>query len=548
MTLDGFLSFLALFIAFYAVVSPVTRLRAQLHLTVQIPLALVAVSLVFYFEFFSILGLPCQLQSARACAWLTFPTDNSFTPAQAAFLTVFAWMIIAFGLNVLLKPGPRALKNINKIVQTLLYEHRFAELLDFVRPHLRLIEAAAERQLLWQKTHDWLANANWLSRLQIRELKPGGVLWENEQPSSESIGKRGYETFRRRIRWTRHFVPDSHKTQELAESIVRVLLRSDELRRFLVTMRPDALPDLLSIKLQPRFEFSDKVLRDLIADKGSRLYQEIEENRNIADNGCYAIPDDNVLLKFFFGNAEEANTLGVWKPVGDATINAIRMAHQSGYDEYLNEPNDGLDVETWRDITFVSIRFFDIMVKAAMVQSVPYHMWLFYMPRFVTELEKIYDTSNNNVDTEDEFPTRSARLMYEVFNAMGDWIQNLRYLDKASPHAAIKGKGVHPSSVIPADAALALGDAMMTVALSNRIGDSFARYLHECVLRDIDSLSRTGLEGEMRTILIRAVLAGGNRSPGRRYGERLKTFVAKTDYVLRNNVNDYVETLNATYP
>ena len=123
MTLDGFLSFLALFIAFYAIVSPVTRLRAQLHLAVQIPLALLAVSLVLYFEFFSLLGQPCRLPNARACARLVFPKDGNFAPPQAAFLVVFVWMILAWGLNFLLKPGPRSLATIGKIVQTLLYEH-----------------------------------------------------------------------------------------------------------------------------------------------------------------------------------------------------------------------------------------------------------------------------------------------------------------------------------------------------------------------------------------------------------------------------------------
>ena len=86
MTLDGFLSFLALFIAFYAIVSPVTRLRAQLHLGIQVPLALLAITLVLYFEFFSLVSQPCRLPSVEACTWLVFPKDASFTPPQAAFL------------------------------------------------------------------------------------------------------------------------------------------------------------------------------------------------------------------------------------------------------------------------------------------------------------------------------------------------------------------------------------------------------------------------------------------------------------------------------
>ena len=548
MTLDGFLSFLALFIAFYAIVSPVTRLRAQLHLAVQVPLALLAVSLVLYFEFFSLLGQPCRLPNAEACAWLAFPRDGSFTPPQAAFLVVFIWMILAWALNFFLKPGPRSLVTIGKIVQTLLYEHRFAELLDFVRPHLGLIETVAERRLRWQKVHDWVADIDWLRRQKIRTFKPVGS--EEDEPEQPRAGyvKRIYEVFRRRIRWTKHIVPAGHKAQVDAENIARMLLRSEEFRKFLVAMRPDALPDLMAIKLQLRFDFSDKALRDLIADSGSRLYQEIAHNQNLAAKGGYAIPEENVLLWFLFGDAEVAHKLGAWKPVGDAVINAIRTGANSGYASYLNDSADNFDDERWRDMTFVGIRYFDIMVTEAMRQGVPYHMWLFYLPLFVTELEEIYDTSGQNIDSIAEFPTRNARLIYEIFNVLGNWMRNVRHLDPSSPHAAISDMKEFSSGTIPADAAVALGNAMVTVALSNRIGDIFAGYLHDCVLSDISSLSSKGLEGQMRATLIRAIVAGGNRHPHPGYGERLKTFVAMADHVLRASVKDYINALEAAFP
>ena len=548
MTLDGFLSFLALFIAFYAIVSPVTRLRAQLHLAVQIPLALLAVSLVLYFEFFSLLGQPCRLPNAGACAWLVFPKDGSFTPPQAAFLVVFVWMILAWGLNFLLKPGPRSLATIGKIVQTLLYEHRFAELLDFIRPHLGFMETVAERRLGRQKAHDWVANADWLRRQRIRTFKPVGAEEDEPEQPRAGYGKRIYEGFRRRIRWVKHIVPAGHKAQVAAENIARLLLRSEEFRKFLVTMRPDALPDLMAIKLQLRFDFSDKVLGDLIADSGSRLYQEIEHNQNLAAKGGYAIPEENVLLRFLFGDAEVAHKLGAWKPVGDAVINTIRAGAKSGYAAYLNDRADNFDDERWRDMTFVGIRYFDIMVTEAMRQGVPYHMWLFYLPLFVTELEEIYDTSGQNIDSIAEFPTRNARLIYEIVDVLGNWVRNITHLDKASPHAAISNDGEFSSGSIPADAAVALGNAMVTVALSDRIGDTFAGYLHDCVLSDISSLSRAGLEGRMRATLIRTIVAGGNRYPHARYGERLKTFVAMADHVLRGSVKDYTDALEAAFP
>jgi hypothetical protein len=357
-----------------------------------------------------------------------------------------------------------------------------------------------------------------------------------------------YEAFRRRIRWMRHIVPAGHKAQVGAENIARMLLRSEEFRNFLVTMRSDALPDLMAIKLQLRFDFSDKVLRDLIADSGSKLYLEIEHNQNLAAKGGYAIPDENVLLRFLFGDAEVAHKLGAWKPVGDAVINTIRAGVKSGYAAYLNDRADNFDDERWRDMTFVGIRYFDIMVTEAMRQGVPYHMWLFYLPLFVTELEEIYDTSGQNIDSIAEFPTRNARLIYEIVDVLGNWVRNITHLDKASPHAAISNDGDFSSGSIPADAAVALGNAMVTVALSDRIGDTFAGYLHDCVLSDISSLSRAGLEGRMRATLIRTIVAGGNRYPHARYGERLKTFVAMADHVLRGSVKDYTDALEAAFP
>lgn len=548
MTLDGFLSFLALFIAFYAIVSPVTRLRAQLHLGVQIPLALIAITLVLYLEFFSLVSQPCRLPSAEACGWLAFPKDGSFTPPQAAFLVVFIWILLAWSLNALLRPGPRSLVPVGKIVQTLLYEIRFAELLDFIRPHLGLIEVVAERKLLRQKAHDWLADTNWLRRQQIRTFKPV-VSNENEpkQPRA-GHGKRLYEAFRHRIRWTKHFVPGGRKAQANAETVVRMLLRSEEFRKFLVTMRPDALPSLMAIKLQPRFDFSDKVLRDLIEDSGSRLYQEIEQNQNLSDKGGYAIPEENVLLRFLFGDAEVAHELGAWKSIGDAVISRIRAGTSSGYAAYLNDRADNFDDERWRDIVFVGTRYFDIMVNEAMRQGVEYHMWLFYLPIFVTELEAIYDTSGRNIDTTNEFPTRSSRLIYEAFDVMGNWVRNIKHLAPSSPHAAISDMGEFSSGAIPADAAVALGNAMVTVALSDRIDGTFASYLHDCILHDLAVLSHEGLEGRMRSLLIRSIVAGGNRHPEARYRQRLKTFLAMSDHVLRGSTKDYATALEGNDP
>ncbi|MDX8522079.1 hypothetical protein [Mesorhizobium dulcispinae] len=548
MTLDGFLGFLALFIAFYAIVSPVTRLRAQLHLAVQIPLAILAASLVFYFEFFPLLGRPCRLPTAKACSWLAFPADGSFTPLQAAFLVVFVWMILAWSLNAMLRPGPRSLAAVAKIAQTLLYERRFAELLDFIRPQLGLVRAAAERRLRMQKVRDWLADANWLRRQQFKILKPAASEEDEPKQSTAGYDKRIREVFRRHIRWMRHLVPAGRKAQANAENIARMLLRSDEFRKFLVTMRPDALPDLMAVKLHLRFDFSDKVLQDLISDKGSGLYQEIENNQNLADKGGYWIARENVLLRFLFGDVAVTNELAAWKPVGDAVIRTIHEGKNTGYAAFLNGRPDNFEAEQWRDITFVGTRFFDIMVNEAMRQGISYHMWLFYVEHFVSELEASYDASGPDINVLAEFPTRSARLLYEAFDVMGNWVRNIRYLDSTSPHAAVPSTNQFSTGAIPADAATALANSMVRVALSTRVGDNLACYLHDCILDDIASLSPEGVQGRMRAHLIRVVVAGGNCHPEARYGQRLRTFLAMADHVLRAKVRDYVAAAEAAFP
>ncbi|MER9127991.1 hypothetical protein NKH81_34220 [Mesorhizobium sp. M0959] len=104
------------------------------------------------------------------------------------------------------------------------------------------------------------------------------------------------------------------------------------------------------------------------------------------------------------------------------------------------------------------------MVNEAMRQSDPYHMWLFYLPHFVTELEEIYDTSGQNIDTIAEFPTRNARLMYEAFDVMGNWVRNIRHLESTSPHAAIPAMDEFSPYATPGRCCRGLGNAMVCSA------------------------------------------------------------------------------------
>lgn len=438
MSLDGFLTLLAIFIAIYTVASPVERLRFRLNIEIQRLIALLAIVFILYFEFFSLVSQPCYLPSNDACAWLTFPRDGSFTPPQAAFLVAFAWIILACGITLFRKPRRNSLTLMRKMVEALLYGRRFPELVDFIQPNLGLIETTAKQQ---------------------------------PQPSAA----RAPLTKRRLLaRRSNRIIQSNINAHESATTIVQIILNSDEFRKFLVTERPNLLSEFMAIDLIPRFNFSEKALRDLISEKSSRLYEEIEHNQNIESDFGYRIERENFLLRYLFEDAEVSQQLGAWKPVGDFVLNKIRTGTSDGYIAYLNDRPDDFCNEKWRDVVFVGIRYFDIMVNEAMRQDIHDHMWLYYVEKFVRELEIIYDTSSTNVDIEDEFPTRSAYLLYEAFDVMCRWVENIKHLPENALHATIPEEDVRSSGAIPIEAAVAIGQAMATVARSDRIDDRFA--------------------------------------------------------------------------
>jgi hypothetical protein len=337
-------------------------------------------------------------------------------------------------------------------------------------------------------------------------------------------------------------VPSGSKPQAHAQAILRATLRSDEFRRHLVTLRPDALPAFLAVPLQMRFDFADKVLSAMIDDSASRLYQEIEENQNTSGHG-YAIPSENALLHYLFNDAENARALAAWKPVGDAAIEAIES--KQDYQSLLNSAYRDVTKEQWRDIVFVTIRFFDIMVHEALRQGVPDHMWLHYLPIIVARLESMHDEAGEGIVPMSEFPTRGSFMIYCAFDAMGGWVGSASELPGDSPHLPKPGVNPAASGIIPIEAALALGGSMVTVVLSDRIGEHFKKYIHECALRDIAGLEKVGAQGIVRALLVKAIIEGGNRHAGQAYVERLDALVKAEDPVLLQRVDDYVQALKA---
>lgn len=362
MTLDGFLTFLTLMAAIYALATPVVKLRARFGLAMQRFVALLALAFVLYLE----LGQPCPATLGYACDWLVFPDNGFITPPQLAFLVVLIWMVLAWVIykHSVSQPRIRSLPTLSRLVDNLVCEQRFAEVLELVEPYLPLIGQAARRRLCLQSLHDRLA-VMWSNNPALHYFIYDKDAFEREMQRSP---------FSKKVRhWTgilSKLVPAQRRVENAAQDIARVLFRSEDLRRYIATTRPYFAIRLLRLDMHETRDFSDAYFGDLVSNTGSALYQELEQNQNISFRGGYDFPESNRLLHFLFADANTAKDLEVWRPIGEHLLKLLRPGESPDFVASLNRREEGFDKECWKNPIWAGIFFFDLMVTAAAYQGI----------------------------------------------------------------------------------------------------------------------------------------------------------------------------------
>jgi hypothetical protein len=545
-TLDGFLTFLTLIIAAYTIIPSVARLRLRLHIVAPLIISAIGFCLVLYFEFFSLLALPCPKVIGSACRYLTISNESRISAGQAAFVVVICWLVLAWLAFSRIKLSARALPTLSNLATELAYESRYAELTKLLEPHIELLDRAATRKLTIPTLRD-----------RLLELDPANL------PMHKHIERMtaGVPEFSKRPIWYRamaltaarlaRLMPDGRRAEDAANEVIRLLLQTPELTSFIALSRPYFGIQLLSCSTRGVHDFCDDYLRVMISNSRSILYAEIKQNQNISSKEGYWFPEHNRLFHFLFKDAKTAERLGVWKPVGEYLISALRRENDPAYARFLNEPADSFDEEKWADSTFVAIRFFDLMVTAAEYQGIQWHMWLYYFPHFIEGLLKIYDSSGDNIDLSDEWPTRAAYLIHELFSALTGWIENIKDIPKDSPHLALDNHDLtHQNGNIPKSAILALGTCLESLLTAESVDERFKKSIHGMVMRTLRELSRGTIgeqhrAGRCRVILIKAIIQGGGdlHTPPDGYSDTLKRLWQETDHVVRDDIRGYARRL-----
>ncbi|WP_315805391.1 hypothetical protein [Bradyrhizobium sp. SZCCHNS3002] len=545
MTLDGFLTFLTLIIAAYAILSSVDRLRLRLRMVAPLVISAIGFCLVVYFEFFSLLALPCPEAIGRACRYLTISSESRINAGQAAFVVVICWLALAWLALSRIRLSARALPALSNLASELAYEGRYAELTKLLEPHIELLDRAATRKLALPALRE-----------RVLELDPENL------PMHKHVERlaAGIPEFSKRPIWYRataltaarlaKLMPAGRRAEDAANEVFRLLLQTHELISFIALSRPNFGIRLLSCSVHGVQEFCDEYLRVMISNSRSILYAEIKQNQNISSKEGYWFPEQNRLLHFLFGDAKTAERLGVWKPIGDYLISALRPGNDPAYVQFLNDAADGFEDEKWADRTFVTIRFFDLMVTAAQYQGIRWHMWLYYFPHFIEELLRIYDASGENIDLTDEWPTRAAYLIYQLFSALTRWIENIKDVPRDSPHLALNDNLAHQNGNIPKSAILALASCLESLLTAESVDDRFKKRIHGMVMHTLRELSQGTIgeqhrAGRCRVILIKAIIQGGGdlHTPPEGYSETLKRLWRETDHVVRDDISGYARRL-----
>ncbi|USU06594.1 hypothetical protein NF699_08040 [Sphingomonadaceae bacterium OTU29LAMAA1] len=538
MTLDGFLTVLALAAAIYAVLSPVQRQRVSLTWRPQLLLALPVLVLILGFELYDWSPPACPVVLGDICSVLILGGAETEVARKFAFLLAFAWLFGAVTIQAVVKPTLSSVPAFTEVATALIDEEQYGDALKLVEPQIGLLARASRRKCFRQRMRDWLEEfgptPEHSFRRYLRRSGPRRHSGEN-WPDWAAVP----------VRWLARFVPAGRRGERAAGDLFQLLMSSPQLFDYIVSRRPYFALGLVREQVYGGADFLERFLGELMRRPGSALYQEVATNDHSDGLVGYHLPARNRILHFLFADAKVAEELSAWQGVGDYLKRLLSGDERPDYWVWLNGRPDWFERDQMRDPTYVGMFFFDIMVSSAAKQGVGYHMWLYYFTSFGEMLERGYDSSAAGIDRTAEFPSRAARLLYELVSHLTAWVGMLRHLPEGAVHRGVPDRPDYPAT-IPFAAAQALGRVLAVAVMSQKVDDGVIQTLHDVAIRTIKELHPDeGDRSALRAYLINALLSGGGRKSDPGYLTRLAKLLDRNDDLIEYEIPDYVAALNS---
>jgi hypothetical protein len=451
----------SLFAAIYAIIPRDRQLDLQLRfssvdLLVLIPGSLTIVYLQFY-DFFETRGVTF----AR-------PWPIGITPSNTTYLVLLGMAIwLAFRVKFASLTAPK-LANFRLLLEELYWADAFGELFSLLRKHrLRLFDIYYHRTFF-------------LRHPMLRRLSPAV--------------ERG--------------------ALDAQETICTIFLLP-KFTASLARTRPYLAIDILSVWSREftRYEFIDAFLRELVSEPTSIFYLEIADaSRVVTDR--YSISPRNRLLSYFLNDATLADEDRIYKPIGDFCLTYLDRLARDQNDPYCLAMDDFYEIGAWQSPLFVTLQFFDIMVREALFQGIESHMWLYYLPMFA---EKFVRNSRivDPLDVPDaEWPNRYAFLVYRAADILRGWIKagtkrRLGILKSAKASEGSLAAASETEGAIPRAAILSLSQLLRHVLEAETVTLKFKAYILDVALAAYFDLKNAGTCEDYASRLQSLIASGG---------------------------------------
>lgn len=534
MTIDGFLQFLGLIVAAYALISAVSRYRLRLQGAWLWFPSLVVLAAIIYLLLFDLFGATCL---APWCAPLVLHPSEGLTPNKFAFVIVLLWLLYIAGLSRRSSVGRRQLPVLANLVDRLTAEKRFPELIDFIQPHMPMISRYASRQYAFQRLQDrvrWHGNPYMLVE---RQDQPAGLV--------QNTRKIAADWCLNRLKPLAGRFPETSAKEQAALRVLRVLHTNQRLVEFIALERPLFALTLMDVRVHDH-DFGDRAFDLMMAHPESQLRRETLLNQN-TDRCFYTIDPKNPLIYALFANAHIAEKFEVWRPVGNYPIRLLERDIGS-YRQIISASKPYEDQLLHQDATYVMICFFDIMVRSAMRDGLASHMWLLYFDILIDKLLRFMDRDHPDYDTEKEFPNFGYYHIYEIFHVYGEWLQAVKCCPENSPSVQIASTSPHTTEAGIVKWVMVSMARSLRYLIDSPTEDKFVSYIIEVIMRDYKNLIALPNGAKLQEALRNHLIAGNEYRSNAAYGARLKRCYDQIDHCMKYDTRDFESALFAAYP
>ncbi|WP_236216264.1 hypothetical protein [Pseudomonas rhodesiae] len=500
MDANGLLSVLAILVAGYTLLSEGKRLDISLRIS-WIDWALIgALTLTILVIIYSPVILTLKLVEPIKWRW-------GFNEQITIFSCLIA-VLIFIALKLFSGTIPSA--NFSKwadISERLLREKKLSELGYLLNKHHMQLFSILNHEPWYVRIHNYLSP--------MRQIFMT-ALDQNFSPRFYVI-----RTFLSRL-----FPSEGSRQVTTAQSISRIL-KSKLFVLYLAETYPLVAARATLLRFRDSDEFITTFFVALISHPNSSLYRELRDNQNCSHTGEYYLDESNALINFYLKDVSVAQTVSLWKPVGDFVIQFIK--ENKGSENFYNQPNDYFSEgeARWSCPIFICTLLFEVMISASIFQRINYHMWLMYVDSFVKEILDSLD-HHASVNKDREFPSRYDYLLYNIFSACDSWVGTVEHLDYTDN--SLESRENFPEFW----AAKTLGSMLHKILVSEKLSDDQKIYYLEIAVRRMQLLDQLELRDYSKLIFDNCVRKYEGDKVDVRCIKVLKMLYPKVDHVVRS--------------